>query len=93
MSFLLFLRGMLAVLAVFAVITYVMTQSLWATLVNTVICAILLQVGYFIAVLFLVWRGAKASGELRPQAPEAPPLKEEQPAAKVSHMRGAPPSR
>ncbi|WP_274631335.1 exopolysaccharide production repressor protein [Arvimicrobium flavum] len=42
----------------FAITTYVMTQSVWTTLVQTVICAVLLQIGYFAAVLFLVWRSA-----------------------------------
>lgn len=60
MTFLLFLRGMIGVLIVFAVTTYFTTHSLWATFVQTLVCAVLLQVGYFAAVLFLVWR---ASGQ------------------------------
>jgi exopolysaccharide production repressor protein len=67
MSFLLFLRGLIGVLLVFAITTYVITQSLWTTLIQTVICAVLLQVGYFVAVLFLVWRSAG-----RPEAEETP---------------------
>jgi len=56
MSFLLFLRGMILVLVTFAVATYFATQSLWATLLYTLLAAIFLQVGYFLAILFLVWR-------------------------------------
>jgi exopolysaccharide production repressor protein len=58
MSFLLFLRGAIGVLLVFAITTYVVTQSLWTTFIQTMICAVLLQIGYFAAVLFLVWRSA-----------------------------------
>lgn len=68
MPFLLFLRGLVGVLVVFAVASYVITQSLWTTLVNTVICAVLIQIGYFIAVLFLVWR----AGASEKQAENAP---------------------
>jgi exopolysaccharide production repressor protein len=56
MSFLLFLRGLVGMLLVFAITTYVVTQSLWTTFIQTVICAVLAQIGYFAAVLFLVWR-------------------------------------
>lgn len=56
MSFLLFLRGLICVLLVFAITTYLLTHSLWSTFIQTVICAVLLQAGYFAAVLFLVWR-------------------------------------
>lgn len=95
MSFLLFLRGMVAVLAVFAIITYLVTQSVWTTFIQTLICAVLIQVGYFLTVLFLVWHdGRKKSGEANaPAEMQQSPLKEEKPAAEVSHLRGAPPSR
>jgi hypothetical protein len=87
MPFLLFLRGLVGVLIVFAVANYVITQSLWTTLVNTVICAVLIQIGYFIAVLFLVWRAGasekqaenaarteRATAEPKESRPEAAPL-------------------
>lgn len=61
MSFLLFLRGLVGVLIVFAIASYAITQSLWTTILQTVICAVLIQVGYFAAVLFLVWRSGAAS--------------------------------
>lgn len=61
MSFLLFLRGFIAVLVAFAVASYAITQSAWTTFIQTLICAVIIQVGYFIAILFMVWR----SGETR----------------------------
>lgn len=61
MSFLLFLRGLIGVLVVFAIATYAITQSAWTTFVNTLICAVIIQVGYFIAILFMVGRSAPAA--------------------------------
>lgn len=74
MPFLLFLRGLAGVLIVFAIANYVITQSLWTTLINTVICAVLIQVGYFIAVLFLVWRAGERGkhAENTPRAERVP---------------------
>jgi exopolysaccharide production repressor protein len=56
MSFLLFLRGLIGALVVFAIVTYLVTHSLWTTLIQTVICGVLIQLGYFVAVLYMVWR-------------------------------------
>ena len=56
MSFLLFLRGLIIVVLAFAISTYLLTASLWSTFVQTVICGILIQIGYFVAVMLLVWR-------------------------------------
>ena len=50
-------------LLVFAVVTYLITGSVWTTFVDTVICAVLVQVGYFAAVLFLVWRARRSAAE------------------------------
>ncbi|MFS8046203.1 exopolysaccharide production repressor protein [Rhizobium sp. BR 314] len=52
--------SMLGTLAVFAIATYFLTNSLATTLIETAICAVLLQVGYFIGVLYLVWKERKA---------------------------------
>ncbi|TDW25887.1 exopolysaccharide production repressor protein [Rhizobium azibense] len=52
--------SMIGALAVFAVATYWLNGSLTTTLIDTVICAVLLQLGYFGGVLFLVWKEAKA---------------------------------
>lgn len=71
MSFVLFLRGLIGVLIVFAIASYAITQSLWTTLVNTVLCAILIQVGYFAAVLFMVWRSGARSNKPGKQAENA----------------------
>ena len=86
MSFLLFLRGFIGVLVVFAIASYLVTQSLWTTFVHTLICAVLLQIGYFAAVLFLVWRSAGQQNDRETAAKsdtaQAPP-KEDQPARQV----------
>jgi len=64
MSFLLFLRGLIIVLLAFAISTYLLTGSLWSTFVQTVICGILIQIGYFVAVMLLVWRSASKESEI-----------------------------
>ncbi|MGE6739515.1 exopolysaccharide production repressor protein [Allorhizobium pseudoryzae] len=48
------LISMLAVLMVFAGVTFVLNGSIATTLWQTVLCAIIIQVGYFIGVLALV---------------------------------------
>lgn len=65
MSFPLFLRGMLFALVAFAITTYFLTKSFWLTLLWTVICAVIIQVGYFAAVLLMVWgqSGKPGNGE------------------------------
>jgi len=64
MSFLLFFRGLVVVLISFAVVTFFITHSWWTTILDTIICGVLVQIGYFAAVLFLVWRlpGKKDAG-------------------------------
>ncbi|RWA70962.1 exopolysaccharide production repressor protein [Mesorhizobium sp.] len=64
MSFLLFLRGLIIVLLAFAISTYLLTGSLWSTIVQTAICGILIQIGYFVAVLLLVWRSVSEESEI-----------------------------
>jgi exopolysaccharide production repressor protein len=54
-----FFLSMLVALVTFAIITYVSTGSLATTAIQTIICAVLIQIGYFIALLFLTWRTAK----------------------------------
>ncbi len=57
--------SMISVLVVFAIAAYLMTGSFVTALVETILCAIILQVGYFIGVLYLVRRekeGAKSDG-------------------------------
>jgi exopolysaccharide production repressor protein len=96
MSFLLFLRGLVCVLLVFAITTYVLTQSLWSTFIQTVICAILLQAGYFVAVLFLVWRrdGSRKPEEAAAGEPTSGSPKVEDPiSVKTRQLPGVPRSR
>ena len=56
MSFSLFLRGFSIAIIIFAIVTYFLTQSLATTLINTIICGILIQVGYGLAILWMVAR-------------------------------------
>ncbi|NKN37277.1 exopolysaccharide production repressor exox [Agrobacterium sp. a22-2] len=51
--------SMIGALIVFALATYALSGSLFGTFIQTIICAILLQVGYFAATLYLVWRAAR----------------------------------
>lgn len=79
MSFVLFLRGFLGALVVFAVATYFVTHSLWTTLINTVICAIIIQVGYFVAVLAMIWRSDRAKiGETARKEPASAAAEKDQ---------------
>ncbi len=52
--------SMLGTLIVFAIATYFLTNSLWTTLIETIICAVLLQIGYFLGILYLVWKEGKS---------------------------------
>jgi exopolysaccharide production repressor protein len=63
-----FFIGMFAVLIAFAITTYVITQSLWATIGQTLICAVVIQIGYFAAVLFLVMREKPRRSEKKQSA-------------------------
>ena len=65
MSFLLFLRGYVGALLAFAMMTYVVTGSLWTTFVQTAICAVLIQIGYFAGIVFLVWRRRRRKAQAR----------------------------
>ncbi len=48
--------SMLGTLAVFAVAAYVMSGSFWTAFIETVLCALILQIGYFIGIVYLVRR-------------------------------------
>ncbi|WEX75467.1 exopolysaccharide production repressor protein [Sinorhizobium numidicum] len=61
-----FLVSMIGALAVFAIATYLLNGSLASTALQTLICAVLMQVGYFLAVLFLVWKEARDRRKLEP---------------------------
>lgn len=94
MSFLLFLRGLVGVLLVFAVTSYILTQSVWTAFVQTVICAILIQFGYFVAVLFMVWRsGGRKKGVGEAGETSVQPETEDASATKTRQIQGVPRSR
>lgn len=52
--------SMAFVLIAFAIVTYLVTGSIATTAIQTLICAVLIQVGYFLALLYLVWKAARA---------------------------------
>jgi len=54
-----FFLSMAIALVAFAIVTYLSTGSIVTTAIQTVICAVLIQVGYFLATLYLVWRTSK----------------------------------
>ena len=51
-----FVLGMLGVILTFGLVTYYLTGAFWTTVLQTVLCAVLIQAGYFLVVLFLVAR-------------------------------------
>ena len=51
--------SMIGALGVFALVTFILTGSAWTTFWQTLVCAVLLQIGYFVAVLALVWKAGK----------------------------------
>ena len=55
-----FFLSMLFTLLAFAVVSYIATGSIVTALIQTVICAVLIQIGYFLVMLYLVWRTARA---------------------------------
>ncbi|WP_246091902.1 exopolysaccharide production repressor protein [Aliirhizobium smilacinae] len=48
--------SMIGTLAVFAIAAYVMSGSFWMALGETILCAVILQIGYFIGIVYLVRR-------------------------------------
>ncbi|KQS83049.1 MULTISPECIES: exopolysaccharide production repressor protein [unclassified Rhizobium] len=48
--------SIIGVLVVFAAVTFFLTGSAWTTAWQTVACAVLIQIGYFIGVMILVAR-------------------------------------
>jgi exopolysaccharide production repressor protein len=95
MSLPIFLRGLVVLLVVFAVATYLITGSAWTTFIDTVICAVLVQVGYFGLVLLMVWLTPAVSrperGGSRRDAGQGASTEEQ--AAEVASLRSTPNSR
>ena len=54
-----FFLSMAIALVAFAVVTYASTGSIATTALRTLVCAVLIQIGYFLATLYLVWRTSK----------------------------------
>ncbi|HEV7249472.1 MAG TPA: exopolysaccharide production repressor protein [Shinella sp.] len=55
-----FFLSMLLALVAFAVVTYLATGSFATTAIQTLVCAVLIQLGYFATMLYLVRQEAKA---------------------------------
>ncbi|WP_420961591.1 exopolysaccharide production repressor protein [Brucella sp. IR073] len=64
-----FLAGMLGALIAFGITTYFMSNSLWTAVIDTLICAVIIQIGYFGAILFLVAREKAHSAKERNSRP------------------------
>ncbi len=79
-----FLLSMSVALVAFAVVTYISTRSIATTAIQTLICAALIQVGYFLATLYLVWRTAKARKAAAEPGQARPDLEKAKPTASVS---------
>ncbi|WP_112811623.1 exopolysaccharide production repressor protein [Ensifer sp.] len=65
--------SMIGALTVFAIVTYLLNGSLSSTLIQTLICAVLMQVGYFLAVVFLVWKKARERDRKAAESARAAP--------------------
>lgn len=67
-----FFLSMAIALVAFAVVTYLSTGSLATTALQTFLCAVLIQIGYFLTTLFLVWRAARERRQgIGPGTPDA----------------------
>jgi hypothetical protein len=60
-----FLRALVTLLVIFAALAYVATGSAWTTFISTTICVVAVQFVYFVAVLFLIWRGSRVTDDAR----------------------------
>ncbi|ASY59644.1 exopolysaccharide production repressor protein [Sinorhizobium sp. CCBAU 05631] len=82
-----FVMSMFGALAAFAIATYFLTGSLASTAIQTLLCAVLIQIGYFLAVLFLVWKEARERRKLSPGKLPADATNDEKQANKVPLRR------
>ena len=91
MPFPLFLRGFVITLVVFAIANYAITHSLFTTIINTVICAVLVQVGYFAVILLMVWRsGAPNKNSADSKDQESTLAEDGKPKGKAAPVQAAP---
>lgn len=51
--------GMVVTLIVFAIVTYCLTSSIVTTVLESIAAAILLQLGYFLCIGYMVWKQSK----------------------------------
>lgn len=58
-----FVLGFLATLLAFAATSFFLTGSVWKTFLGTLLCALVIQVGYFLIVLFFVLRNPKPGAD------------------------------
>lgn len=72
MTFPRFFAGLCGVLVAFALTTYAINQSLWTTFIQTLICAVIIQVGYFATVFVLVLREKARRDALLKETREKP---------------------
>lgn len=83
------MMSMVGVLIVFALVTYALTGSFTTTLIQTTVSAVLLQVGYFLAVLYIV---AKAARQRKSEL-ETASTDEKAKSSRVSHLNNPDPSK
>jgi hypothetical protein len=72
MSLPVFLRGVILLLLAFGLASYAITGSAWTAFGNSMLCALLLQIGYFVAVLFMIWNPWRRSGQADRNSPRRP---------------------
>ena len=60
--------SMMGVLVAFAVAAFFMSGSFYTAFVQTIICAVLLQIGYFVGVLYLVRQERNRRQENQPES-------------------------
>jgi len=82
--------SMIGALGVFAIVTFLLTGSAWTTAWQTLVCAVLLQAGYFIAVLVLVARESRDRRKLVPGQPAASASAGDDKEAKTLHVPNNP---
>jgi exopolysaccharide production repressor protein len=82
--------SMIGALTVFAVATFILTGSAWTAAWQTLLCAVLLQAGYFITVLILVAKEAHDRRKLAQGPLAASPAAGDEKEAKALHVSNNP---
>ncbi|MCA1442711.1 exopolysaccharide production repressor protein [Ensifer sp. IC4062] len=81
------LVSMIGALVAFAIATYLLNGSLASTAIQTLICAVLLQVGYFIALVFMVWKEVRDRRKLSPVKASIETASDDKQSGKISIRR------